>query len=60
MAVSSEWIQEKNVTVLCIKQTIISSLIAIKSDNMESDTKLEYSVQVFYCVNVFIRLCLKN
>ena len=56
MAVSSEWIQEKNVTVLCIKQTIISSLIAIKSDNMESDTKLEYSVQVFYCVNVFISL----
>ena len=58
MAVSSEWIQEKNVTVLCIKQTVISSLIAIKSDNMESDTKLEYSVQVFYCVNVFISLSL--
>lgn len=56
MAASSECIQEKNVTVLCIKQTIISSLIAIKSDNMESDTKLEYSVQVFYCVNVFISL----
>ena len=25
---------------------------------MESDTKLEYSVQVFYCVNVFISLSL--
>ena len=61
MAVSSEWIQEKNVTVLSIKQTIISSLIAIKSDNMESDTKLKYSVQVFYCVKVFINLShLKN
>ena len=47
---------KKNVTVLSIKQTIISSLIAIKSDNMESDTKLKYSVQVFYCVKVFINL----